>query len=79
MTNVKRNQKTLISNDKNKENVKGGIVMIYIEIPLWFAIISVICYIVLLIYFIIGDLLARLMHKHYRLIEKEKEELKNDK
>lgn len=52
--------------------------MIYIEIPLWLAIISVICSVVLLIYFIIGDLFARLMHKHYQLIEK-KEELENDK
>lgn len=53
--------------------------MIYIEIPIWLAIIIVICFIVVLIYFIIGDLFARLMHKHYQLILREREkESKNE-
>lgn len=52
--------------------------MIYIEMPIWLAIILSISYIVILIYFIIGDLLARLIHKHYKLILREKEN-ENDK
>lgn len=47
--------------------------MIYIEMPLWLAIIIVICFIVLLVYFIVGDLFVRLMHEHYQLILRERE------
>lgn len=52
--------------------------MIYIEIPIWLIIIISICYIVILILFIIDDLVAKLIHKQYKveLIEREKE---NDK
>ena len=47
--------------------------MITIELPIWLAIIILICMILLTAYFIVGDLFARLMHKYYQLILKERE------
>lgn len=52
--------------------------MIYIEIPLWLGIIIVICFIVVLVYFIIADLFERLIHNHYQLILKEREKKNKD-
>lgn len=47
--------------------------MIYIEIPIWLAIIIVICMIIIMIYFIIADIFVRLLHNKYQLELKERE------
>lgn len=52
--------------------------MITIEIPIWLAIIILICMILILAYFIVGDLFARLMHQHYQLILRERDKESNN-
>ena len=55
--------------------------MTYIEVPLWLVIIILICSFLLLAYFMVGDLLARLIHKYYKLTSRETddhEEEEND-
>lgn len=48
--------------------------MTYIEVPLWLVIIILICSFLLLAYFMVGDLLARLIHKYYKLTSRETED-----
>ena len=53
--------------------------MITIELPLWLAIVIQVCFVLMLIHFIVGDLFAKLIHKHYQLILREKnKENKNE-
>jgi len=46
--------------------------MVLIEIPIWMAILILVCFIVILIYFILGDLFTRWLHQHYHLEIKER-------
>ncbi len=46
--------------------------MIYIEMPLWLAIVIAIGFIVILIHFIIGDFIAKLLIRYFK--EKEKKD-----
>ena len=48
--------------------------MTYIEVPLWLVIIILICSFLLLAYFMVGDLLAKLIHKYYKLKSRETED-----